>query len=80
MSIIYMIVIMILVLFIGTMTVTWVSKRKKPLKIILLGIEVTVVGGIAAVDQSTNLGGFEYLVVLVGLAFCIVGFVKSESE
>ena len=43
-----------------------VRKGVSGLKLILLGINITLLGGIAAIDQNTNLGGIEYLIAVIG--------------
>jgi len=47
-------------------------------KAMLLGISITLFGGILAVDPDSNLGGIEYLIVLLGLVVSIIGFVKKD--
>jgi prepilin signal peptidase PulO-like enzyme (type II secretory pathway) len=49
-------------------------------KIMLLGIHITLLGGIIAIDPDSNLEGFEYLIVLVGLIFSIIGAFKKELK
>ena len=44
----------------------------------LLGISITLFGGILAVDPDSNLGGIEYLIVLLGLVVSVIGFVKKD--
>jgi len=48
------------------------------LKIMLLGINITLFGGIIAVDPNSYLAGFEYLIVLSGLVLSVMGFVKKD--
>lgn len=47
-------------------------------KLMLLGISIILVGGIIAVDDNSNLGGFEYYIVLLGLIFTVGGFGKEN--
>ena len=47
-------------------------------KFMLLGISMILVGGIVAVDANSNLGGFEYLIVFIGLILSVVGFGKNN--
>lgn len=56
------------------------SSRKgvSSLKIMLLGIGMTIFGGIIAIDPDSNLGGIEYLIVFVGFLISLVGFVKKD--
>ncbi len=53
-------------------------KGKSGLKIMLLGINITLFGGIIAVDQNSNLGGVEYLIALLGLIISIIGLGKDD--
>lgn len=48
------------------------------IKVMLLGINITLLGGIIAVDPNSNLGGIEYLIVLLGLVVSIMGFGKND--
>jgi hypothetical protein len=63
-------------------TIISVSLRKgiSGLKLMLLGINITLVGGIIAVDPNSNLGGIEYLVVLIGMIFSIIGLGKKDKD
>lgn len=47
-------------------------------KIMLLGINITLLGGIFAVDPNSNLGGFEYLIVILGLIISVIGLLKKD--
>lgn len=51
---------------------------KSGLKFMLLGLSIILVGGTIAVDGNSNLEGFEYLVVFIGLIFSVIGFGKSN--
>jgi len=62
--------------------VVWVvlslKKQNSGIKLMLLGVSVILCGGIIAVDVNSSLGGFEYLIVLIGLVVSIAGFSKKE--
>jgi len=58
--------------------ISGLRKCKSGLKIMLLGINITLFGGIIAVDQNSNLGGVEYLIALLGLIISIVGLGKDD--
>jgi hypothetical protein len=45
---------------------------------LLLGIHITLFGGILAIDANTNFNGIEYLVVLIGLVISLAGLRKQE--
>jgi len=47
-------------------------------KIMLLGINITLLGGIIAVDPDSSLAGIEYLIALCGLIISLVGFAKKD--
>ena len=53
---------------------------KSGLQAMVLGIEVTLVGGIMAVDPNTSLGGLEYIFVLIGLILNIIGFKSGDNN
>jgi hypothetical protein len=53
-------------------------KGASGIKVMLLGINITLLGGIIAVDPNSNLGGIEYLIVLLGLVVSIMGFGKND--
>jgi hypothetical protein len=53
-------------------------KGASSIKVMLLGINITLLGGIIAVDTSSNLGGIEYLIVLLGLVVSIIGLGKKD--
>ncbi|QOR37044.1 hypothetical protein IMX26_04280 [Clostridium sp. 'deep sea'] len=48
------------------------------IKVILIGISIILVGGIIAVDTRSDLGGYEYLVVFLGLIIAAIGFGKKD--
>lgn len=63
---------------IATLIVTGLRKGSSGFKLMLLGINITLFGGIIAVDPNSNLGGIEYLIALIGLIFSIIGFGKKD--
>ncbi len=50
----------------------------KPIKTMILGIMIMLFGGFIMVDQSSNLGGIEFLIVLIGLIIGIVGLFQKD--
>ncbi len=73
-------VLLSLIVF-GTITsliIINIRKGISGLKLMLLGINITLLGGIIAVDPSSNLAGFEYLIVITGLIISIVGLGKDN--
>jgi len=52
------------------------SSYKSGLKIILLGIEITLAGGIMTLSPNSSLGGYENLAVIFGLIITILGLQK----
>lgn len=75
-----MFIMPMLLLFIGLLI--WIifsfRKEQSSIKIMLLGISIILTGGIIAVDPNSNLGGIEYIFVLVGLILSILGFSKID--
>ena len=49
------------------------------IKLILLGINITLFCGIIAIDPNSDLGGIEYLIGLIGLVISIVGVAKKDN-
>lgn len=64
--------------FVIILVTQFLRKGVSGIKLMLLGINITLFGGILAVDPNTSLGGFEYLIALIGLIFSIVGFGKKD--
>lgn len=55
-----------------------VRKTDSGIKCILLGLQVSLVGGILVVDSNIDLRGFEYLFVLLGLILSFIGIRKNN--
>lgn len=47
-------------------------------KFMLLGLTILLFGGIIAVDGNSDLGGYEYLIVFIGLILSVIGFGKDK--
>jgi len=54
------------------------KKGAPALKLMLLGINITLLGGIIAVDPDSNLAGIEYLIALSGLIISLIGLIKED--
>jgi len=72
-----MLVLLVVLGLVSTFIIVVLRKGVSGLKLMLLGINITLFGGILAVDPNSNLGGFDYLIVLIGLIFSIIGFGKK---
>ena len=66
------------IIILGILVFILSKSTKSGIKFMLLGLSIILVGGIIAVDNSSDLGGLEYLLVLIGLILSIVGFVKDN--
>ena len=72
-----------LLVFCGILTFAAISivlvmrKGVLGLKLILAGIGMLLLGGIIAIDPESNYVDVEYLVILIGLIYCIFGLRKS---
>ncbi len=73
------IVLAVLCLLAVGVLVSRAMKFRSSIEIMVLGIGIILTGGIVAADPSSNLGGVEYLFVLLGLSFVIGGFAKKDS-
>lgn len=79
MAIIPMILIIFVILgLVITLIVVGLRNGASGLKLMLLGITITLFGGIIAVDPNSNIGGIEYLISLIGVILSIVGFDKKD--
>lgn len=54
------------------------KKEVSGIKIMLLGLNLTLFGGIIAIDPSSNLGGIEYLIAFLGLIISAIGLLKKD--
>lgn len=54
------------------------SKDIPGFKIMLLGINITLFGGIFALNSNLNLGVIEFLIAFIGLIISFVGLLKKD--
>ncbi|WP_040583935.1 hypothetical protein [Sedimentibacter sp. B4] len=71
-------IFLILSALIISIIVSALQRGTSGVKIMLLGINTTLFGGIFAVDSHINLAGVEYLISLFGFIICFIGFLKKE--
>jgi len=69
--------LIILVLFVEFI-ISSLRKGTSGLKVMLLGINLTLFGGIIVVDTNSNIGGIEYIIILLGLIISAIGLRKEE--
>ena len=69
---------LIIIVVITTLIVLSVRKGVSGIKLMLLGITITLIGVIIAIDTNSNLGGIKYLLTLMGLILSIVGLGKKD--
>jgi hypothetical protein len=73
-----LIVFIILGLF-ATLIFSVLSKDISGLKIMLLGINLTIFGVLIAVDRSHNYGGIVYLIAISGLTISTICITKKDK-
>ncbi len=73
-----LLIFLVLSVLIEGFVILALKKGVSGLKVMLLGINITLLGGIIAVDPNSNLEGIEYVIVLVGLITSIIGLVKKD--
>ncbi|MGM0837908.1 MAG: hypothetical protein ACQEV7_17350 [Bacillota bacterium] len=61
-----------LIFFIG-----WITDIQG-IKFMIFGLSIILVGGIIILDDSTRLAGVEYLIMIFGLIFAVVGLSKKN--
>jgi hypothetical protein len=76
------IVLLFMLLFVSGSIIFIVSKSKSKstINLMILGIEITLVGGIIAIDPNSNLGGIEYIIIFLGLILNIIGFSNANQD
>lgn len=72
------ILLLLFLILLGGAVVYLARKGVSGLKLMLLGIHITIFGGIIAVDPNSNLAGVEYLIALSGFLISIKGFGKED--
>lgn len=50
----------------------------KPIKTMILGVQIMLLGGFIMLDPSSNLRGIEFLIVLVGLLIGVFGLFQKD--
>lgn len=74
--------LVIVFLVLVVLMVVYVSKSLSDgtsgLKVMLLGLNLMILGGIVAVDPDSNLAGFEYLTILLGFIISFIGLRKKD--
>jgi hypothetical protein len=73
--------ILIFLAIVGLLVTLIILRSRKGIsgiKVMLLGINVTLLGGIIAVDPDTNLAGIEYLIAVLGLVICVAVVGKKD--
>ena len=60
------------------LVVQFLTKGVSGKKLMLLGINITLFGGILLVDPNYNHGIIVYIIALMGLIFTIIGFVTKD--
>ena len=79
MSVFHLILIYIVILVMVPSSMVYVVKKgTSGIKVMLLGINLTLLGGIFAVSPKSNLGGTEYLIVIFGLIISFIGIGKKD--
>jgi hypothetical protein len=63
---------------IPVLIISILSKRTSGLKIMILGTNLTLLGGIIAVDRNRNYGAIVYLVAFLGLIISLIGLMKKD--
>ena len=72
----FIFIVIPIVVLISYWVVTSLIKVDSGLKFMLLGLHISIVGGILIVDPKLNFLGFEYVVVLLGLILSFIGVRK----
>lgn len=71
-------VILVALVGLGVFISMSMKKGASGIKVMLLGLQITLIGGILAVDA--NLRGLEYLICLAGLVISVIGLGKNSNN
>lgn len=74
----FIFIVIPIVVFISYWVFTSLSKADSGLKFMVLGLHISIVGGIVVVDSKIDLLGFEYVVILLGLILSFLGVRKMN--
>ena len=81
MAIITVVLLIVFVIcMVASIVILSLKKKLSGFKLMLLGINATILGGIIAVDCNADLGGMEYLITIAGIVLSLVGFAKEDKE
>jgi hypothetical protein len=50
----------------------------QPIKTMILGTMIMLLGGFTILDKSSNLGGIEFFIILLGLIIGIIGLFQKD--
>jgi len=50
----------------------------QPIKTMILGTMIMLLGGFIILDKSSNLGGIEFFIILLGLIIGIIGLFQKD--
>jgi hypothetical protein len=75
--------LLILIVFITiglvtTLVFSVLNKNVSGIKIMLLGINLTLIGGVMALDKGYNHGGVVYFIAIAGLIISLIGLMKKD--
>lgn len=70
---------LIIIVLLGTLMYFVLQKLPlvDPIRTILLGIAIIVLGGFLVIDPEIKLGGLQYLILMFGLLLTLTGFFKD---
>lgn len=60
------------------LVVTGFRKGASTVKVMLLGINLTLFGGMLEIGPHSNIGGVGYLIALLGVIISAIGFRKND--
>jgi hypothetical protein len=69
---------LILFVLLVSFIIIGIIKSDSGLKLMILGVNITLLGGIIVLDPDVNLNGFEYLMAFFGLFICLIGLWKKD--
>jgi hypothetical protein len=75
----FVFVIIPLTIYLSYLAIIGLRRTKSGVKIIILGLHVTLIGGILVLDTDLEYGKFGYILVLLGFLLSLLALGKSSK-
>lgn len=79
---IFAIIIIAIPLFLYScyVTIKAIKQSNSSIAIMLLGLQISLIGGVLVLDVNLNLSGIEYIILFIGLLISVVGLQRTGID